>query len=311
MIKVQSKDLLSIKDLSSEEIYILFNLAKTLKNKNKKNNLVKILKNKTLGMIFTKSSTRTRVSFETGIFKLGGQALYLNANDIQIGRGETIEDTARVLSRYLDGIMIRTYAHKDVETLAQYASIPVINGLTDFLHPCQILADLFTYTEKKKLTTNTHFIYMGDGNNVANSWLVAATVLNFKMTFIVPEEYTLKKEIFDYVGLSSDNLPSNINIVHSIEKDIIASADVLYTDVWVSMGQAAEREERLKILAPYQLNSKVLSMAKSDVMVMHCLPAHRGEEITHDVIESKNSVVFDEAENRMHIQNAIMATLMS
>jgi ornithine carbamoyltransferase len=312
MLKFQSKDLLSIKDLQTDEIFALFELTKRIKRDHKKGKVFAPLKGKSLAMIFSKQSTRTRLSFETGIYQLGGNGIFLNAQEMQLGRGETIADTAKVLSRFVDGIMIRTFSHQDVVSLAQHATIPVINGLTDFVHPCQILTDLFTAVEKgKKIGPSFHVIYVGDGNNIAHSWFSAAMRLGFRMTFIVPEQYNLADEIFSFWNVDRKRLPANIAIEHAVVDETIRSADVLYTDVWVSMGQDAERERKKSILRPYQINQSLIDKAKKDVLVMHCLPAHRGEEISAEAMDGPHSVVFDEAENRLHVQKALMTVLMS
>ncbi len=311
MLKFKSKDLLSIKDLSSEEIHALFDFTKRIKADQKKGKKYQPLKGKSLAMIFSKQSTRTRLSFETGIFQLGGNGIFLNAQEMQLGRGETIPDTAKVLSRFVDGIMIRTFSHQDVEVLAQHATVPVINGLTDFVHPCQILTDLFTAQEKgKKIDSNFHVIYVGDGNNIAHSWFSAAVRLGFRMTFIVPEKYNLSDSIFKFWGADRKRLPANIAILHTVVDEVVSSADVLYTDVWVSMGQDAEREAKIAVLKPYQINGELIRKAKKDVLVMHCLPAHRGEEISAEAMDGPHSVVFDEAENRLHVQKALMSVMM-
>ncbi len=310
MIKLRTKHLLSIKDLSADEIYGIFALTKKLKSLQKRGKIYHPLKGKILAMIFSKQSTRTRMSFETGIFQLGGQGVFLNAQDMQLGRGESIPDTAKVLSRFVDGIMIRTYSHKDVEVLAANATVPVINGLTDFVHPCQILTDLFTISERRKVDKSLHVVYIGDGNNIAHSWVSAAMRLGFRMSFIVPEKYNLNDSIFKFWEIDRQNLPANIGIYHSVQDDVVSTADVLYTDVWVSMGQEAERDAKIAVLKPYQINSELIQKAKKDVLVMHCLPAHRGEEISAEAMDGNHSIVFDEAENRLHLQKALMSALM-
>lgn len=299
------KDFLSIRDIDSQTVRMLLKKAGILK----KNPRKKVLKEKTLAMIFTKSSTRTRVSFETGIFQLGGKGIFLTMADSQIGRGETVEDTARVLSRYVDGIMIRTGAHDDAERMAKAASIPVINGLTDLLHPCQILADLLTISEHKPVDQNLNVLYMGDGNNVANSWFSAALKLGFKVNFLVPKTYNLSPDLYAHLRMNPQTLPANIGIGHEINEEWVRAADVIYTDVWVSMGQK-NKEEKKQALKPFQINGKLLSQARDDVLVMHCLPAHRGEEITDEVLDGPRSIVFDQAENRLHLQKALMWMLM-
>jgi len=304
MEKLHNKDLISVKDLTSEEIYTILALTKKLKKKNKK-----LLKDKSLGLIFEKPSTRTRVSFEVGIYQLGGIGLYLNRNDLQIGRGETVKDTAMTLSRYLNGIMIRAFSHSMVEELAKYASIPVINGLTDLLHPCQALSDFFTILEYKRRVSNLKIGFVGDGNNVANSLIITAAKMGANITVASPVGYTVKNEI-QIIGKDiAKQAGSKIEFTED-PAEAANNADVLYTDVWVSMGQESEQGKRNETFQNYQINKTLLKNAKDDVIVMHCLPAHRGEEITDDIVDGKNSVVFDQAENRLHTQKAIMALLM-
>lgn len=303
------KHLISIHDLTKEEIYEIFDLSKKLKMDLKKGRDHKLLKGKTLGMIFTKSSTRTRVSFEVGMYQLGGYPLFLSAGDIQLGRGETIYDTAQVLSRYLDGIMIRTYAHQDVVDLARYGSIPVINGLTDLMHPCQVLADLFTIIEKKGKLEGLKLAYVGDGNNMAHSLLHGCAKVGMDISVATPPNYecnnTIVAEAIEDAKLSGSKIVLTYDPVEAIQ-----DADVVYTDTWVSMGQEAEKNERLAVFKPYQVNKKLFSLAKKDAIFLHCLPAYRGYEVTEDVIDGPNSVVFDEAENRLHVQKAIMVMVM-
>ncbi len=264
------------------------------------------LSGKTLGMIFDKSSTRTRISFEVGIYQLGGMALFLNNRDTQLGRGEDISDTARVMSRYLDAVVIRTYSQSFVEDFARYATIPVINGLTDQQHPCQILSDLFTIIEKKGRYEGLKIAYVGDGNNVANSWIDAAARLPIRLSLACPEKYEPEQDILER---GTKKAPGNIALYRA-PADAVKDADVIYTDVWTSMGQEAEKEARKKIFRKYQVNSKLLARAREDAIVMHCLPAHRGEEITDDVIDGSHSVVIDQAENRLHVQKAVMEILI-
>ena len=303
------KHLISIHDLTKEEIYEIFDLSKKLKTDLKEGREHKLLKGKTLGMIFTKSSTRTRVSFEVGMYQLGGYPLFLSAGDIQLGRGETIYDTAQVLSRYLDGIMIRTYAHQDVLDLARYGSIPVINGLTDLMHPCQVLADLFTIIEKKGKLEGLKLAYVGDGNNMAHSLLHGCAKVGMDISVATPPNYecnnTIVAEAIEDAKLSGSKIVLTYDPVEAIQ-----DADVVYTDTWVSMGQEAEKNERLAVFKPYQVNKKLFSLAKKDAIFLHCLPAYRGYEVTEDVIDGPNSVVFDEAENRLHVQKAIMVMVM-
>ena len=300
------KDLLSFAGMQPPDFEEILRRTARLKKMLKEGRKHASLAGKTLGMIFDKSSTRTRISFEVGMYQLGGIALFLNSRDTQIGRGETLADSARMMSCYLDGIMIRTFAQESVEELARYATIPVINGLTDLLHPCQILADLFTIQEKKGSYEGVKVAYIGDGNNVANSWIEAATHLPFELALACPEGYDpdsrlmkeSRKDGRDRVRLCRDPF------------EAAAGADVLYTDVWTSMGQEAESQERKKIFANYQINGKLLGVAKKDAIVMHCLPAHRGEEITAEVIDGPQSVVIDEAENRLHAQKAVLEILL-
>ncbi len=304
MKRLKTKDLLSVTDLDKDEIYKIFALTKMLKRKNSR-----LLQGKALGMIFEKSSTRTRVSFEVGMLQLGGYALFLSSNDIQLKRGETVQDTARVLSRYIDGIMIRAYSHESVVIMAEYSSIPVINGLTDLLHPCQALSDFYTITEYGKKIEDLKLGYIGDGNNVANSLLLLSSILGANIVIASPEKYSVDKSIEEKANDLAKK--SGSNIVLTADPDEAAKdADVLYTDVWVSMGQEKQKEKKNNIFKNYQINSRIVNLAKDDVIVMHGLPAHRGEEITDVVIDGEHSVVFDEAENRLHTQKAILAMLM-
>ncbi len=294
------KHLLKLMDWSTEEITEVLNLADQLKYEKKNGIEHHHLKGKTLGLIFQKSSTRTRVSFEVGMYDLGGSALFLSSNDLQIGRGEPVEDTARVLSRYLDGIMIRTFEQAEVEKLAEYGSIPIINGLTDFCHPCQVLADLMTIREHKGTIKGHKLCYIGDGNNMANSLIVGGIKMGMSVAIACPKDYQPDAEIMKWASENGDFLCTED--VSEAAKD----ADVLYTDVWASMGQEGEAEERKKIFKGYQINSDVMAVAHKDAMVMHCLPAHRGEEITADVLEAHANEIFDEAENRLHAQKAVL-----
>jgi ornithine carbamoyltransferase len=295
------RDFLAIPDFTKEEIGTLFDLAALMK---KRAYTERPLAGKTLGMIFTKSSTRTRVSFEVGTFQLGGHALFLSSRDIQIGRGEPIKDTARVLSRYVDGIMIRTFAHADVEELARYASVPVINGLTDLLHPCQVLTDLFTMREHVGGWDGRVVAWIGDGNNMANSWLNAAAVLGFELRLACPEGYEPNHDIFDFAKART-----KVSITEDIEA-AVRGAHVVNTDVWASMGQEEEAQQRALAFQGYQVSKDLMKTAARDAIFLHCLPAHRGEEVTEDVFEGRQSRVFDQAENRLHVQKAILATLM-
>jgi ornithine carbamoyltransferase len=288
------RHLVNLQDYDEGEIYDLINLAFRLKEEQKKGIPHPILSNKALGMIFSKASTRTRVSFEVGIHQLGGYGLFLNSSDIQLGRGETIEDTARVLSRYLDGIMIRTYAQEDVEELAKYSTIPIINGLTDMFHPCQILADLMTIYESKGKLKGLKLAYVGDGNNVAHSLLIGCTKVGMNISIACPTGYEPHKNVIDWAIGNSKSSGSLVNIT-SQPKEAVWDADIVYTDVWTSMGQEKESNERLKAFAPYQVNQSLFSLAKPDAIFLHCLPAHRGEEVTSEVIDGPQSLVFEEA----------------
>ena len=294
------KHLLKLMDLSEKEIIEILNLADQLKYEKKNGIKHHLLEGKTLGMIFEKSSTRTRVSFEVGMYDLGGNALFLSSRDLQIGRGEPIQDTARVLSRYLDGIMIRTFAQEEVETLAKCGSIPVINGLTDYCHPCQVLADLMTIREYKGILKGNKLCYIGDGNNMTNSLIVGGIKMGMSVAVACPKGYEPDAELMRWASENGEFICTED--VLEAAKD----ADVLYTDVWASMGQEAEAEERKKIFKGYQINSRVTAVAHEDVMVLHCLPAHREEEITDEVFEQHANEIFDEAENRLHVQKAVL-----
>ena len=298
------KHLLKLADLDKGDILDILNLADQLKYENQHGIEHHHLRGKTLGMIFQKSSTRTRVSFETGMYQLGGQALFLSNRDLQIGRGEPVQDTARVLSRYLDGIMIRTFAQKEVENLAEYGSIPIINGLTDYCHPCQVLADLMTIREYKKSFDGLKFCFIGDGNNMANSLIVGAISMGMECAIACPKDYQPDAQIMAW---------AKENGTFTCSEDILAcakDADVVYTDVWASMGQEEEKAEREKIFKNYQINDEVMAAAKPDAMVLHCLPAHREEEITAKVFEAHANEIFDEAENRLHAQKAVLVKLL-
>ena len=299
------KHLLKMLDLSKEEILDILNLADQLKYENKNGIEHHILKGKTLGMIFQKSSTRTRVSFETGMYQLGGQALFLSNRDLQIGRGEPVQDTARVLSRYLDGIMIRTFEQKGVEDLAKYGSIPVINGLTDFCHPCQVLADLMTIREFKGRFEGLKMCYIGDGNNMANSLIVGGLKVGMEVSIACPKDYQPAAEVLEFAKGYGDKF-SMTDVPLEAAKD----ADVLFTDVWTSMGEEAETEKRKIAFKGYQINDDIMAVAKADAMVQHCLPAHREEEITEKVFEAHANEIFEEAENRLHAQKAVMVKVM-
>lgn len=299
------KYLLKMLDLSKEEILDILNLADQLKYENKNGIEHHILKGKTLGMIFQKSSTRTRVSFETGMYQLGGQALFLSNRDLQIGRGEPVQDTARVLSRYLDGIMIRTFEQKEVEDLAKYGSIPIINGLTDFCHPCQVLADLMTIREFKGRFEGLKMCYIGDGNNMANSLIVGGLKVGMEVSIAYPKDYQPAAEVLEFAKGYGDKF-SMTDVPLEAAKD----ADVLFTDVWTSMGEEAETEKRKIAFKGYQINDDIMAVAKADAMVQHCLPAHREEEITEKVFEAHANEIFEEAENRLHAQKAVMVKVM-
>ncbi|MFV0504542.1 MAG: ornithine carbamoyltransferase [Lachnospirales bacterium] len=298
------KHLLKLLDYSKEEIIEILDLADKLKKETKEGVPHEILKGKTLGMIFTKSSTRTRVSFEVGIKQLGGTGLFLSSNDIQLGRGESIKDTARVLSRYLDGIMIRTFKQSDVEDLAEYGNIPIINGLTDDYHPCQILADLQTIREHKGTLEGLKMAYIGDGNNMANSLIVGCLKVGMKVSIATPTNYIPMEEVLNFAnGYSDFELVENPN-------DAVKNADVVITDVWASMGQEGEAKERMAAFKNYQINRELMAKANKDAIVLHCLPAHKGEEITEEIFEKYANIIFDEAENRLHAQKAVMVKLM-
>jgi len=299
------KHLTKMSDLSKSDILAILDLADSMKAAQKAGNPKEPLKGKTLAMIFQKASTRTRVSFETGMYQLGGQALFLSASDLQMGRGEPIEDTARVLGRYVDGIMIRTFAQSDVEELAKWSGIPVINGLTDYDHPCQILADLMTIREHKGKLAGLKLCYVGDGNNVCNSLVVGCLTVGMKVSVAVPKGHEPHADVLEFAKAYGDAF----ELVTS-PHDAAKGADVLVTDVWASMGQEAETVARMKVFANYQINAELLAVANPGAIVLHCLPAHRGEEITADVFEAHANVIFDEAENRLHAQKAVMAILM-
>ena len=300
------KHLLKLLDCTPEEITSILDLADQLKYERKHHISHRLLEGKSIGLIFQKSSTRTRVSFETGMFQLGGQALFLSSRDLQIGRGEPVQDTARVLSRYLDGIMIRTFEQKEVEDLAEYGSIPIINGLTDFCHPCQILADLMTIREFKSSFDGLKMCFIGDGNNMANSLIVGCLKVGMSVAIACPDDYQPDKEVLDFAAQYGDKFQMT-NKPLEAAKD----ADVVITDVWASMGQEGEAEKRKKAFHGYQINDEVMAQAHEDAMVLHCLPAHREEEITTKVFETHANEIFEEAENRLHAQKAVMVKLMA
>lgn len=308
-VKMKGKSLIEIQHLSHEEIWQIFELSTSLKMKQLSYEPHNLLAGKTLGMIFAKPSTRTRVSFEVGIYQLGGIGLYFGPNDLQLNRGETISDTAKVLSRYLDGIMIRTFSHQDVIDLARFGSIPVINGLTDLHHPCQVLADLFTILEKKRVLRGLKLTYIGDGNNMAHSLLQGCSKVGMDVTIASPSGYLPNAEIVKDSKENAKYFGSKVEVLG----DPIAAvkdADIVYTDVWASMGQESEAQDRKKKFEKFQVNPELVKHAKDDYLFMHCLPAHRGDEIVDEIADSPNSVIFDEAENRLHVQKAIMALIM-
>jgi ornithine carbamoyltransferase len=307
MNKLKGKDLISLNLLSSEEIQLILDETEKLKTGPRN---TEYLKGKTLAMIFEKSSTRTRVSFETGIYQLGGMGMFFSPKDLQMGRGETIHDTAKVLSRYVDGIMARTFSYQTVLDLAKYASVPVINGLTDYDHPCQILADLYTIYEKRGKLKGLTLTYIGDGNNVLHSLIQGCVKVGMNIFYASPEGYKPLQSVIDEALEVAKVTGSTIKQFNSAA-EAVKDTDVIYTDVWVSMGQESDEAKKLKDLQDFQLNSELMKKAKSDVLVMHCLPAHRGQEITDDIVDGPNSIVFDEAENRLHAQKAVMKLLMS
>jgi ornithine carbamoyltransferase len=301
MPDTQHRDFLAIPDFSREELDALFDLAERMRSRRYTR---EALAGKTLAMIFMKSSTRTRVSFEAGTYQLGGHALFLSPRDVQLGRGEPIKDTARVLSRYVDGIMIRTFAHAEIEELAKYATVPVINGLTDLLHPCQVLADVLTVRQHLGSYEGKKVAWVGDGNNMANSWINAAYRLGFELSLACPEGYDPDAAI-----LKRAQKAAKVTLVRD-PREAVERADVVNTDVWASMGQEEEQKIREKAFTGYEVDRKLMARAKKSAIFLHCLPAHRGEEVSDDVIEGPQSKVWDEAENRLHVQKAIMAALM-
>jgi ornithine carbamoyltransferase len=301
-----ARHFLALHDFDEVELYGMLILAKELKQKQRQGIPHRLLDGKTLAMIFEKSSTRTRVSFEVGIFQLGGHGLFISSGTSQMGRGEPIRDTARVMARYCDGVMIRTFGQEIVEEFAKYSSVPVINGLTDLFHPCQVMADLLTVVEHKRTYEGLKFAWVGDGNNMANTWIEAAAIFGFDLTLACPKGYEPDGQVLKWAKAKAK---SRI-VLTDDPKEAAKDADVLNTDVWASMGQEQEQAARVKAFAGYQLNEALLDGAKGNCMVLHCLPAHRGEEISDDVIEGPHSAVWDEAENRLHVQKAIMARLM-
>ena len=308
-ISMKGKSLASLYDLSREGIEEIIKASELLKLQLLRHQEHPLLKGKTLAMIFEKPSTRTRVSFEVGMWQLGGYPLYLSANDLQLGRGETIADTARVLSRYVDGIMARVFSHQTILDLTRYSSVPVINGLSDFSHPCQGLADLFTIHEKKGRLSGLKLAYVGDGNNVAHSLIFGCSKVGMNITLACPKGYEPKPEVVSKAEEEAKRNGCEIKLTID-PRDAVRGADVVYTDVWASMGKEKEHEERVKALKPYQVNGRLVKEAKEDYIFMHCLPAHRGEEVTDEVADSRNSVIFDQAENRLHTQKALMALIM-
>lgn len=308
--KLKGKDFLAVSDFTKEDLMDLIHFAIELKKMQKEGTPHRYLEGKTLAMIFEKSSTRTRVSFETGMYQLGGMAQYLNSNDLQLGNGETIADTARVLSRYVDVIMIRTFGHEIVEEMAEYSSVPVINGLTDSAHPCQVLTDLMTIYEKKGTFDNLKFAYIGDGNNMSNSLLMGCAIMGIDCYVATPKGYEINDKV---IQEANEKAKQSGSVVKQINDPVEAAkdADIIYTDVWASMGFEDEMEERQKAFATYQVNEELVKYAKDDYMFMHCLPARRNEEVTDGVIDSENSVVFDQAENRLHAQKAVLVSIVN
>jgi ornithine carbamoyltransferase len=308
-VTMRGKSLASLYDLTKEEIEEILKKSESLKSQLLRGEEHHLLKSKTLAMIFQKPSTRTRVSFEVGMWQLGGYALYLSANDLQLGRGETLADTAQTLSRYVDGIMARVFTHQTILDLIKYSSVPVINGLSDFSHPCQGLADLFTIYEKKGRLSGLKLAYVGDGNNVAHSLLYGCSKVGMNITLACPKGYEPDPGV---VSKAKEEGKRNGSLVMVTKdpKEAVRKADIIYTDVWASMGQEKEHGKRVKIFKPYQIHTKLIKGAKEDYLFMHCLPAHRGEEVTDEVADSKNSVIFEQAENRMHTQKALLALIM-
>ncbi len=303
------KHLITLKDITTDDFNNILKLSIKLKDENKKGIVHHHLKGKTLGMIFSKSSTRTRVSFEVGMYQLGGHALFLSSNDIQLGRGETIYDTANVMSRFIDGIMIRTFKQSDVEDLAKYGTIPIINGLTDLTHPCQALADFLTIYEEKKKLEGLKLTYVGDGNNVTHSLLYSAALSGMNMSVATPKGFECNAEVVETALSMAKKTGAQLEFTNDPEK-AVSGADSVYTDTWVSMGQESEKEEKVKKFDGFQVNEKLMSYAKDDAIFLHCLPAYRGYEVSEGVIDGRWSRVFDEAENRLHVQKAVMTLLM-
>ena len=308
-IHMKGKSLASLYDLTKEEIGQILKRSELLKSKLLRGEEHSLLKGKTLAMIFEKPSTRTRVSFEVGMWQLGGYALYLSAGDLQLGRGETIADTAQTLSRYVNGIMARVIAHQTILDLVIYSRVPVINGLSDFTHPCQALADLFTIYEKKRRLSGLKLAYLGDGNNVAHSLILGCSKMGMDITLACPKGYEPNPKVVSRGKEEGKKSGGQVKVT-SDPQEAVRRADIIYTDVWASMGQEKEHEKRVKIFKPYQVHVKLVRGAKEDYLFMHCLPAHRGEEVTDEVADSKNSVIFDQAENRLHTQKALLALIM-
>ncbi|RKY27908.1 MAG: ornithine carbamoyltransferase [Planctomycetota bacterium] len=308
-LNMKGRNLATLHDLALEEMQEIFKASADLKRKHKAGEATPVLKGKTLAMIFQKPSTRTRVSFEVGIYQLGGTGLYLGPNDLQLNRGETIEDTARVLSRFVDGIMARVFSHNDILTLCKHASVPVINGLSDLTHPCQVLADLLTITERRGELKGLKMAYIGDGNNMAHSLMLGCAKVGMHISVAAPHGYQPKAEIVEWAREDASATGARVEVT----TDPVAAAknaDIIYTDVWASMGQESEHSERVNLFQPYQINAGLTAHAKKDYLFMHCLPAHRGEEVSAEVIDGPHSIVFDQAENRLHAQKGLMALLM-
>jgi ornithine carbamoyltransferase len=308
-VRLKGRSLDSLLHLTREELEQILKMSKLLKDQLLRGEEHPLLKGKTLAMIFEKPSTRTRVSFEVGMWQLGGYALYLSASDLQLGRGETIADTAQVLSRYVNGIMARVFAHQTILDLIKYSRVPVINGLSDFTHPCQGLADLFTIYEKKGLLSGLKLAYVGDGNNVAHSLLYGCSKVGMTITLACPRGHEPSPKVVSEAKEEGRRSGCKVNVTND-PREAVRGADIIYTDVWASMGKEKEHEQRVKIFKPFQVNGRLVKEAKKDYLFMHCLPAHRGEEVTDEVADSKNSVIFDQAENRLHTQKALMALMM-
>ncbi|BCJ87908.1 ornithine carbamoyltransferase [Effusibacillus dendaii] len=307
---LKGRDFIDFTDYTPDELQYLIKLAEEIKHKQKSGEVYHPLAGKTLGMFFTKASTRTRVSFEVGMFQLGGHALFLSGNDTQIGRGEPIPDTAQVMSRYVDGIMIRTFSHENVRELAEYATVPVVNALTDLHHPCQVMADILTLKEHKGRLEGLTVAYVGDGNNMANSWIQAAPKFGLHMRVATPPGYECDAAVVEEAKQLAQQFGTELMLTND-PVAAVKNADLIYTDVWASMGQEAEQAERVRKFADFQVNEALAQHAKSDFLFMHCLPAHRGEEVSAGVIDGPHSVIFDEAENRLHVQKAILVATMA